>query len=317
MTKQEIIKNLQDNLNNDGVFLNKFRDIHNLMRLNICSINNKCGAHYYGYWVKNINGLDWALKVYNGEGVPKEFYYELLSEKIAKAMFFETINSKIVKYSNDSNLYGIMSQDYRYTHQGYDIVTGREIVEDYLDRRNDINPDEINVNSLPIIYEALNYHFHKKDGLYRYEKMKADNIIENIFGELAKRYVFNYITMQKDFHLGNWELFENEQGAIITPMYDMELCFNRNFYDERNTSLKASADKSLSYDEDFKLFYNLNGNLVKTMMYILNPDNIVQYINSIPGMPDELKKDILETFLEHYEKIETIISEKEKNISFS
>ena len=313
MTKQETIKNLQDNLNDNGTFLNKFRDIHNLMRLNICSVNDKCGARYYGYWIKNINGLDWVLKVYNGDGIPKEFFYEILSEKVATDMGFETINSRIIKYSNDGNLYGIISQDYRLP--GYDIVTGKEIIEEYLDSRPDINREEINVNSLPIIYESLNYHFHKRYSLHYYDEKQANNIVAKIYENIVLRYIFSFVTLQKDFHLGNWEIREGDAGASLTPLYDMELSFNKNFYDERNTSIKASTDKSLSFDEDFAYFYNsseFNRNLVESMKYFLNPENIIIYLNSIPGMPEDLKKDILETYIEHFEKIKKITSKKEK-----
>ena len=326
MKKQEIINNLQDNLNNGGFLLNKANDFHNLIRLNILEKNEKCSSRYFGYWIHDVNGLGWALKISVTPGIPKEFFYELLSESIARDMGFETIESKIIKYSPDSELYGIISQDYRL--EGYKIVAGNEIVDEYVNYINtdfpftltkwDNDMDNINVNSLPFIYSALEHHFKSQKSLHYYDQKHAESMLKTIYGNLVLRYVFSYITMQKDFHLGNWEIRESEQGVSIVPMYDMELSFNENFYDDKNTSLKASTDASLSYDEDFMYFYNSseeNKNLVDKMLYLLNPNNILKYLDSIPYFDDEFKKNVFKTYINHFEKIEKMISEEKKNIS--
>ena len=334
--KYNKIIELQNRLNNKSIpqseraLITNMKTFSKLTSLKIASYNDKVGAHYNGYWLSNINGSNWALKIAKYPNIPRNFYLEIINEKIATALGLHAINSKILKISEDSNYYGIMSEDYR--NKNYKVTSGKEIVMDYLYYLEDNNLLEeqfgvkeisgldsiINVNSLPIIYQALNYHFSRfKTESYRKEKNSSTANL--IYKELVRRYIYSFITMQKDFHLGNWEILENEYAAYLSPMYDLELSMEDSFYDDKNTSMRASSDINLSIDEDFKNFINSseeNKKLVSMMHYAITPYDIPSFLEKIDTqdieIPTEIKKEVLTKFSEHFLKIENILTKQNK-----
>lgn len=319
----ELIKSIENNL---GCYDNKKpflvlndKEFSSLQSKKILEKNVKCSSNYYGYWLKDVNKSNWCLKISTKNGIPNEFFLEILSEKLAKDLGIQTVESTIVEYKKESNKYGILSSDYR--RADYNIINGEEIIYEYLDDLDNNgklyslfgtnNYDEIfknyYINSLGIIFEALRNHFTKTIK----NNSTASSITEIIYTELIKRYIFCYLTLQKDFHLKNWEIAENNYGAYLVPMYDMELSFNNNFYDNKNASIKFSMSHNIDYDSDFKLFCKNEKNLrmVERMHNILNIENIMSHIKNINNMPNNLKLDIIKTFNEHYLKIDEMIDE--------
>ena len=113
-TKQDWIIEIEENLKN-GYFLKKIKDIPSLLRTKVLKINDKCSANYYGYWVENVNSLNWVLKAsVKADYIPNEFYYEILSENMARDMGIESIHSYITKFCDDKNAYCILSQNQLY-----------------------------------------------------------------------------------------------------------------------------------------------------------------------------------------------------------
>ena len=222
------------------------------------------------------------------------------------------------------NIYGIISEDYR--KFGYTTIGGKDIIYKFLKEiKYNVSDDyeleniniDFNINSLPVIYQALNYFFYDKvlDNGINYNSLKASSSVNIIFNELVKRYVFSYITMQKDFHLDNWEILYNEHSAYLSPMYDLELSMNESFYDERfNTSMKWSREKDIDIDQDFQNFIDCseeNKNLVINMHNVLTIDDVIIFMNDIQNrgiIIDESKKEeIIKCFSEHYDKINTML----------
>ena len=249
----ELCNKINENLKNkDSYLIENDKDFRKLISSKILTFNDKIGSKYFGYWLSLFHGKDkdtdnYVIKISKSKELPIAFYLELLNERLATHCGLSTIESKIFKYKNDSNIYGIISEDYR--KFGYTTIGGKDIIYKFLKEiKYNVSDDyeleniniDFNINSLPVIYQALNYFFYDKvlDNGINYNSLKASSSVNIIFNELVKRYVFSYITMQKDFHLDNWEILYNEHSAYLSPMYDLELSMNESFYDEtlcRNT----------------------------------------------------------------------------------
>lgn len=326
----ELCNKINENLKNkDSYLIENDKDFRKLISSKILTFNDKIGSKYFGYWLSLFHGKDtdtdnYVIKISKSKELPIAFYLELLNERLATHCGLSTIESKIFKYKNDSNIYGIISEDYR--KFGYTTIGGKDIIYKFLKEiKYNVSDDyeleniniDFNINSLPVIYQALNYFFYDKvlDNGINYNSLKASSSVNIIFNELVKRYVFSYITMQKDFHLDNWEILYNEHSAYLSPMYDLELSMNESFYDERfNTSMKWSREKDIDIDQDFQNFIDCseeNKNLVINMHNVLTIDDVIIFMNDIQNrgiIIDESKKEeIIKCFSEHYDKINTML----------
>ena len=326
----ELCNKINENLKNkDSYLIENDKDFRKLISSKILTFNDKIGSKYFGYWLSLFHGKDkdtdnYVIKISKSKELPIAFYLELLNERLATHCGLSTIESKIFKYKNDSNIYGIISEDYR--KFGYTTIGGKDIIYKFLKEiKYNVSDDyeleniniDFNINSLPVIYQALNYFFYDKvlDNEINYNSLKASSSVNIIFNELVKRYVFSYITMQKDFHLDNWEILYNEHSAYLSPMYDLELSMNESFYDERfNNSMKWSREKDIGIDQDFQNFIDCseeNKNLVINMHNVLTIDDVIIFMNNIQNrgiIIDESKKEeIIKCFSEHYDKINTML----------
>lgn len=326
----ELCNKINENLKNkDSYLIENDKDFRKLISSKILTFNDKIGSKYFGYWLSLFHGKDkdtdnYVIKISKSKELPIAFYLELLNERLATHCGLSTIESKIFKYKNDSNIYGIISEDYR--KFGYTTIGGKDIIYKFLKEiKYNVSDDyeleniniDFNINSLPVIYQALNYFFYDKvlDNEINYNSLKASSSVNIIFNELVKRYVFSYITMQKDFHLDNWEILYNEHSAYLSPMYDLKLSMNESFYDERfNTSMKWSREKDIDIDQDFQNFIDCseeNKNLVINMHNVLTIDDVIIFMNDIQNrgiIIDESKKEeIIKCFSEHYDKINTML----------
>lgn len=326
----ELCNNINENLKNkDSYLIENDKDFRKLISSKILTFNDKIGSKYFGYWLSLFHGKDkdtdnYVIKISKSKELPIAFYLELLNERLAAHCSLSTIESKIFKYKKDSNIYGIISEDYR--KFGYRTIGGKDIIYKFLKEiKYNVNDDyeleniniDFNINSLPVIYQALNYFFYDKvlDNEINYNSLKASSSVNMIFNELVKRYVFAYITMQKDFHLDNWEILYNDHSAYLSPMYDLELSMDESFYDDRfNTSMKWSRGKDIEIDQDFQNFIDCseeNKNLVINMHNILTVDDVIIFMNDIQNrgivIDENKKEEIIECFSEHYDKINTML----------
>ena len=328
--KIELCNQISKNIKNkDSYLIENDKDFIKLINSKLLTFNNKIGSKYSGYWLSLFHGKDkdtdnYVIKISKNSGLPIAFYLELLNERLAAHCGLSAIESKIFKYKKDSNIYGIISEDYR--KFGYETIGGKDIVYKFLkETKYNVEDDSelenidinFNINSLPVIYQALNYFFYNKvsEGNINYSSLKASSTVNIIFYELIRRYIFSYLTMQKDFHLDNWEILYNEHSAYLSPMYDLELSMDESFYDERfNTSMKWSREKDIDIDQDFQEFINYseeNKKLVVNMHNVLNINDVIMFMNDIQNrgiIIDESKKEeIIKCFSEHYDKVDTML----------
>ena len=272
----------------------------NAIKKHIVVPNNLCGPFYDGYWLRGIEDKNWFLKISHLTSLRKELIVELLAEELARNIPIETISSEIVFCGNDK--YGLISQSYLVSD--YTIGSGSTISLEYFQK--EMPP------TLETIWESLNYHFR--------EYPNRKNIILGFMKELTERYVFSFITMNRDFHLKNFEFLENNQHAVLVPMYDMDLSFDTHF-EEKHNSLMAINTENIY--EDFKNYYYSSSEYfqkeVERMLSILTPEFIWKSLETVEHLhgliiPENIKKNIYTTYEVHYEKIKNSIKKKGRSL---
>lgn len=287
------------------------------------TLNEEIGTDYYGYFISNVDSHNYCVKISKKEGIRDAMYKELISEEIAKMLDLRTISSKIFKY-NDST-YGLISEDYR--DKNYNIISGKDIIlnyyeflidndvsveQDFINKKLIVEDKYVRFNSLEFAKDALKFFF---DDINIYHKNEFYN---TIISKLEKRYLFSFLTMQNDFHAGNWEIFYSNATAFISPLFDMEECFNNVFFvsDDNlahyNNSMRYSKDENLDLYGDFYKFYNSKDDIgrenILSMIKLLNPLTIKTCIKSVEStklvkVPKELEDSILDMYTKHYEKV--------------
>ena len=138
--------------------------------------------------------------------------------------------------------------------------------------------------------------------------------------EPAKRYTFLFLMMQSDFHLGNWEMIEQEKTAFLVPMYDMDMSFRTSFNDyAKNNSMKSYLTSTQDVYQDFSSFYfslpEKDQIIIQNEILVLTPETIATAIDLMPKiysieMPNSMKETILQRYNEHYQKIIDITQNK-------
>lgn len=78
----------------------------------------------------------------------------------------------------------------------------------------------LKMNRLDIIWDALDFHF--KD----YQERPI--IVANIMQNFVRQYLFDFLILQSDRHVNNWEIIENGVTASMVPIHDNDLCFDFN-----------------------------------------------------------------------------------------
>lgn len=296
--------------------------------------NQLCGEYYQGYWVHD-NGIEYFLKVPNyyalsDEQIKKRIYTEILLEELAMNVGLNVIETKVALINKKDHLLGMISQSY--LRKGYEVTTGADIIEEYLDflekskdpftKKNLLylyfqnkSKDDVlegfkskgNYNSLEFIWASLLYHF-------RNSKNKLAHV-ESIMQKLTKRYIFQFLMMQQDFHLKNWEILENNTSAFLSPMYDLDMGFHDKFNSKRNNSMRSYMDEVSSIYDDFKRFYDSSSleiqDEVKKQISLLPPEVILNCMQIIENkylytFPSELKEEFLKKYTEHYNRMKEL-----------
>ncbi len=294
--------------------------------------NELCGEYYQGYWVFD-NGMEYFLKVPNyyaldDEKIKKRIYTEILLEELAMNAGLNVIETKVALLDKKNHLLGMMSQSY--LRDGYRICPGSEIVYDYLDflenskdpftkksplklyfqknRVEDVLADnKNNYNSLEFVWASLLYHF-------RNSKNKLA-LVEAIMQKLTKRYIFQFLMMQQDYHLKNWEILETDNLAFLSPMYDLDMGFHDRFNSKRNNSMRSYMNPVDSVYEDFKRFYESSSTEIKEevnkQLSLLTPEVILNCMMIIESkyrytFPRDFKDTFLQKYTLHYDKLKEL-----------
>ena len=123
-------------------------------------------------------------------------------------------------------------------------------------------------------------------------------------------YLFLFMTMQSDFHLGNWELLESDYVAYLTPMYDMEMGFREDFFEsDKNTTIRYSTETTTNVYQDFANFYYESDDETKKdiqhIYQLLTPNILKESLDGINvavtlNFPEAIKQKILKMYQEHY-----------------
>ncbi len=301
--------------------------------------NDLCGCYYSGYWLNDIEGENYFLKISKKNGISKEIFVQIIGEELARMVGIETVHSKIVDAG--SNTYGLMSTNYiKYDDN---ILSGKEIVINYLQYLYSNNllclwldtpltPEEqedfhdqylegmmaaferrhVNCNSLNFIWDALSFQFKDKEN--------GQIITERIVKDLTKRYLFSFMIMNKDFHLKNWEIIDIYGNYTLSPLYDVDLSFDYFFTDlDKNNSMKSYENSIESIYDDFTRYFSSSAENFKKEFYrqqnILTPENIKEAMERIINIyqKEDLKKyaeQILRVYAPHYEQMSRLVKDR-------
>ena len=284
--------------------------------------NTLCGPHYKGYWLNNIEEKNYFLKISLHDGLDNQLFMQIFMEELARTVSINTVNSEIVRFNAKSKVYGIISNNYQM--EGYNIVSGVEVIWEYLEylesngklketlgiySLDEVNKssfsDNISLNSLSFIWEALEYYYQKNPNKYLF--------VYKIVEELAKRYIYSFITMQYDFHLGNWELLDNQKHAFLVPMYDMELGFQKKFFDiSKNNSMRAYEGPIQNIYDSFKQFFTSSSSSFQLetirQLSVLTPETLLNILTNLENKYKTNKKiaiykNINTFYKEHYQAL--------------
>lgn len=304
--------------------------------------NDLCGDLYQGYWVYD-NGVSYFLKIPNyyalsKADIQKRLFTEILLEELATIAGLNVIETKVALINKERHELGMISQSY--LRDGYDVVSGSDIVLEYLDflekkidpftkkkmlylyfKKNNTedvleNDSLLSYNSLEFIWASLLYHF-------RNSKNKLGTV-ELIMQKLTKRYIFQFLMMQQDFHLKNWEIQENYTSSFLSPLYDLDHGFHNLFDTKYNNSMKSYMDNTDTVYLDFSRFYDSSSSEIKEEVHkqlsILTPEALINCINIIESkynytFPDDLKNGFINKYLKHYQKLLDICQDNKKSIS--
>lgn len=288
--------------------------------------NSLCGPFYNGYWINNLEGKNYFLKICNYNGLRQDVFVELLMEELAKMVSIPTVNSEIIKVNNKAEIYGLMSENYLV--YGFEPISGKDIINNYLENLEkngklkenlnvnsleDISKDffekEFSLNSLEFIWESLEY-FYKNYS-------QKDIIIYKIMTELVERYIFAFITMQADFHLGNWEILDNGHTSFLAPLYDVDMGFDDKFINlGANNSMKSLSSNISNIYKDFERFLASSSSSFKLSFLkqfrILTPNVIKETLENIERKHGfkislDFKNNIIKKFQLHYSQLQEIV----------
>lgn len=325
------------------VYLDKyFKNYSDGIRKKIIKPNELHGpsSKYYGcYFLSDIDGKDYFIKICKDDKITYSMYAELISEELASLVNLRIIDSNIalinlgaVSKPNHKNC--LISEDYR--KPDYDIYTMKEIVLEYLEslEKDNLLKDVIgiskvdslfeeenydNINSLSIIWNAYLYHYK--------DYPNCNDIVESKVVEQVKRYIFRFLVMDKDFHLENSEELDNYSKGLtqMSPIYDLDESFARDF-DTKNNSLKSETYQVDDPYEDFENFIKYSDESFCEMAYnmykVLNQDTVKNSFNIVNEnkhveIPLSIKDEMLSLYEEHYEKVGNILKKyyKQEEIS--
>lgn len=287
--------------------------------------------------LENHNGIYNVILSNNEEYYFKDFsliekeniYNELLSSYLAKQVGIRCVNSKVASINNSNKKYnekiGLLEESY--LEQGYKSYVGYDIMENYLDyliENNIISIDEkylngelsktdymsLNMNNLKCIYDSLKYFFKE------YEN--SDELVEEIFTEIIKRFSFDYITMQGDRSLNNWSILVGvNKHPKLAKMYDNEYAFSFEYTPEQkviNQNENTNEILENFFNNEFfnktfsskkiKEFHNIFIEVYKN----LTPDTFFELLVRMEYINGEFesvryKNDLIEKYEQNYERI--------------
>ena len=206
------------------------------------------------------------------DGLPslESSFNEIVISNIAQYLKINCIKAHMACFNDDNNRfkskYGIMMEDYN--EYGAKVFFGAYFLDYYYEYLKEekllkelANLDKEDaiecMNNMKTIHDALYYYFDYIDN--------KDKIIDGIMDELARRFCFDFLTMQSDRHIKNWAILLSPlKVPELAKMYDNELSFDYSFVprlkfssqdETRDESLIKFLSSSNKYKEMFLEMY--------------------------------------------------------------
>ena len=286
---------------------------------------------YYGYYKESGYNYDHYWLLINGEKyyfkTSAYIYEEVIASECAR---FLGIDAVVYDLAEFKYLEGVISKSYR--KEGYDYVSGDEILLEYLeDNDNIIKLKEMgydqekliqltrrykiadSINTLEILWQVLEY---------RYPRNTED--IKRIMDNFVLIFILNILLSQTDGMPQNWEIEESIDGISLVPFFDGELMFKKlDVQIDSNCSLSVNFnDKNRSNYDILREFLKVSSqefiNLFIEKFNLLTIENFLSIIEQIERrigtkIPTIDRQEIIDNFIENRERIAIILEELDNN----
>lgn len=284
------------------------------------------------FFLKNIDGKDYFLKIGKDNQLSYQMVAELVAEELAALVNLRITNSNIAiinlsETKKPRYKYCLISDDYR--KDNYDVFSGRDIIHEYLSYLEESNLlyEVLNVSSIDELREnedklasLNNLSFVWDSYLYHYRNYpNCNDIVESKMMEQVQRYIFRFLVMDNDYHLSNSEELDNiyEHTSQMAPMYDLDEAFSNKF-SKCNNSLKSETYDVADPYEDFEHFLSISDKsfveLASNMHKVLTFDALREAFYDVEVgkhivIPEEYKSEIFKVYKDHYYKVAEILKE--------
>ena len=240
---------------------------------------------------------------------------EILVSYLAKIVGISCVSPMRVKYND---YYGLLEEDYN--KEGYLAISGYEILEAYLNhlletrkvllREIDSQSKYIaeNLNNLVSIQKALTYYFRNEED--------SEEIVNDLFSEIVRRFAFDFITLQKDRGPGNWAILVGKgKYPRMTLMYDNEEAF----VEKASYQMKVNSRYETNVGIITSLFEHLHDDYINIFMEVINTLTEDKFLYALERMelergklPSKAKEQIIKMFHKHYLETKTLLCQRAK-----
>ncbi len=278
------------------------------------------------YWIKNLEGKNYLFKIITN---PNQEYRSIIIEEMAKQAGIDVVHTTLATLGYYK---GELIEDYRKENCTY--IPGYKILFEYFETHKNkeelqdlvptyLRKDKLNetewtellkrLNNLETIWNALTFYYRKNPN--------NQEIVYKLTKDLANRFAFDFLTLQRDRHSGNWEIEENIDNNEInlTPLFDSNQSFLFSSFNlffrvsdsYRLTEIYEQLEYYLTYSSnDFtNYFYSIYEKFTPTMLEQIIID-IEQKINA--KIPTETRIEIIASYKEHYAKLTEIVEKRRK-----
>jgi hypothetical protein len=277
------------------------------------------------YWIKNLNDKNYLFKVILENN---QQYRSLIIEKMAAVVDIPVPHTELAILGYYK---GELIEDYR--KEGFSYISGTQILYEFFLAMKDteyiksiipeyllkekLNEEELEelfnrLNNLETIWNALDFHYRKYPN--------KNTIVENMMSELAKRFAFDFITMQRDRHSSNWEVEENESTSTLTPHFDSNRSFYYPFF---HLKFRINNEYHVNYlYEELEYFLTYSDSFFCDYFYklyeLFTPEYLKKLIDQIEEelafkFPKETLLELTGPYMKHYNKLTEIVERRKKN----
>ena len=237
-------------------------------------------------------------------------YSELLAEELLKDFHLACAEYDLAIYNGKK---GVISKNCHKENVNY--ISGNEIIREYTQYLDNNNKDSSKANnSLETLWNAL---------LYRYRNdPKKEEIVFHLMDKIVHLFIFDLLTGQQDRNNSNYEIMEGYGPINLAPIYDNGGILRKN---ARNPEIRLVVDQDTNYkmEKEIEKFIKYSDEAytdkINDSLWLISEDNLEKAFKKIEDkidckLDDEIKREYINLFKIHKEKIEKIIGNHKRKV---